>query len=137
MGVRFDMVSIFVSDLARMTAFYRDVLGLDVDWDGSSPYAEFAHDGIRFSMYARDKVPGMLGCEVGYPQGLNGTFSLVLDLPCFEDVDESYQRLVGRGALAVRLPRSEPWGTRSAYIADPDGNLIEIASWNRCQGDED
>jgi catechol 2,3-dioxygenase-like lactoylglutathione lyase family enzyme len=50
MGVRFDMIGVFVNDLQSMVAFYRDVLGLGIDWDGVGPYAEFQHEGIRFSM---------------------------------------------------------------------------------------
>jgi lactoylglutathione lyase len=50
MGARFDMIGIFVNDLVRMVAFYRDVLGFESDWDGKGPYAEFKHQGIRFSI---------------------------------------------------------------------------------------
>jgi lactoylglutathione lyase len=57
-----------------MVAFYRDVLGLDIEWDGQGPYAEFKHAGIRFSMYARAELPRLLGQTPGYPAGLNGTF---------------------------------------------------------------
>ena len=28
-------------------------------------------------------------------------------------------------------PTTEPWGQRTCYIADPEGNLIEIGSFNR------
>jgi hypothetical protein len=31
----------------------------------------------------------------------------------------------------VYYPKSEPWGMRSSYVADPDGNLIEIGSWGK------
>ena len=34
MGVRFDMIGLFVQDLGKMVGFYRDVVGLDIDWDG-------------------------------------------------------------------------------------------------------
>jgi hypothetical protein len=30
----------------------------------------------------------------------------------------------------VYAPRDEPWGMHSSMIADPEGNLIEIGSWN-------
>jgi lactoylglutathione lyase len=46
------MIGLFVRDLAGMLAFYRDVLGVDIDWDGEGPYAEFLHDGIRSAMVA-------------------------------------------------------------------------------------
>ena len=40
----------------------------------------------------------------------------------------TYDRLTAEGAQPVYAPRDEPWKMRSAMVADPDGNLIEIAS---------
>jgi catechol 2,3-dioxygenase-like lactoylglutathione lyase family enzyme len=131
MGVHFDMVGLFVSDLPKMVAFYRDVLGVDIDWDGNGPYAEFHHEGIRFSMYQRSELPALLGQAPGYPTGINGTFELAIDFPTSADSDQAYQRSVRMGARPVYGPRDEPWGMHSSMIADPEGNLIEIGSWNR------
>jgi lactoylglutathione lyase len=131
MSIRFDMIGLFVRDMPAMVAFYRDVLGLEVDWDVGSPYAEFKHEGIRFSMYARGELPGLLGQAPAYPDGINGTFELAIDYPHFEDVDREWERIVQAGGRPVLAPRNEPWGMRSSYVADPDGNLIEIGSWNK------
>ena len=131
MGTRFDMIGIFVNDLDQMVSFYRDVLGLEIDWDGKGPYAEFKHDGIRFSMYERAQLPGLLGQPPTYPSGLNGTFELAIDLPTSIDVDREYDRTVKAGARPGYAPRDAPWGMRSSMIADPEGNIIEIGSWNR------
>ncbi len=131
MGIKFDMVGLFVNDLPRMVKFYRDVLGVEIEWDGKGPYAEFKHAGIRFSMYARAELPGLLGQTPGYPAGLNGTFELAIDLPRYEDVDGEFARVVQAGGRPVYAPRLEPWGMRSSMIADPEGNLVEIGSWNR------
>ena len=60
---RWDMIGIFVSDLSQMVAFYRDMLGFEIDWDGNGPYAEFKNEGVRFSMYERKELPGLLGME--------------------------------------------------------------------------
>jgi len=134
MGTRFDMIGIFVKNLQQMVAFYRDVLGFEIDWDGSGPYAEFKHEGIRFSMYERAQLPGLLGQSPTYPVDLNGTFELAIDLPSPADVDREFNRMVNAGARAVYIPRDEPWGMRSSMIADPEGNLIEIGSWNQGTG---
>jgi catechol 2,3-dioxygenase-like lactoylglutathione lyase family enzyme len=131
MGTRLDMVGIFVKDIRAMVTFYRDVLMFEVDWDGKSPYAEFKNVGVRFSMYQRALLPQLLGQEPSYPDGLNGTFELAIDMPSFEDVDPTFKRLVELGARPVYEPRDEPWGMRSSMIADPEGNLIEIGSWNK------
>lgn len=131
MGTRLDLIGIFVNDLGRMVAFYREVLGFEIDWDGKGPYAEFKHEGIRFSMYERAQLPGLLGQAPTYPSGLNGTFELAIDLPTSADVDREFARVVQAGGRPVYAPRDEPWGMRSSMIADPEGNLIEIGSWNR------
>jgi lactoylglutathione lyase len=131
MGTRFDMVGVFVKDLPQMVRFYRDVLGLEIDWDGKGPYAEFKHDGVRFAMYERAQLPTLLNQIPTYPSGLNGTFELAIDLPVSADVDREFDRIVTAGAQPVYAPRDEPWGMRSSMITDPEGNLIEIGSWNR------
>ena len=131
MPARFDMIGLFVSNLPEMVAFYRDVLGLEIDWDGNGPYAEFRHAGIRFSMYERKLLPDLLGQNPSFTTGINGTFELAVDLPHFEDVDGEFKKVVASGARPVYAPRNEPWGMRSSMVADPEGNLIEIGSWNK------
>ncbi len=61
MSSRIDMIGLFTSDLAKMVAFYRDILGFAIEWDGQGPYAEFKNDGVRFAMYERAQLPGLLG----------------------------------------------------------------------------
>ena len=131
MSTRIDMIGVFTSDLPKMVAFYRDVLGFDIDWDGNGPYAEFKNDGVRFSMYERSLLPGLLGQAPSFPAGLNGTFELAIDLPASADVNRDFARITAAGARIVYAPRNEPWGMYSSMIMDPDGNLIEIGSWNK------
>lgn len=44
---------------------------------------------------------------------------------------------VENGATPVLEPELEPWGQRTCYIADPEGNLIEIGSWNKPYEEKD
>ena len=134
MGLRLERVGFFVNDLGKMVVFYRDVLGFQIDWDCQGPYAEFQNDGVRFSMYERSQLLALLGRKPDYPKGLNGAFELAIDLPTSAEADQTYQRVVNAGGTPVYAPRDEPWGMHSAMIADPEGNLIEIGSWNRGAG---
>ena len=40
-------------------------------------------------------------------------------------------RMVRMGATPIVAPKTYPWGLRSSFVADPEGNLIEIATWKR------
>ncbi len=44
------------------------------------------------------------------------------------DVDAGYQRLQPLVKAWVKLPATQPWGTRSIYLRDPDGNLMDFYS---------
>ena len=65
------------------------------------------------------------------PKGINQTFEIALWLPKFSDVDEEYGRL---SELNVSFPCGAPitfdFGIRNFYVADPEGNLLEIGSMN-------
>ena len=128
MKIKFDMIGLFVKDLPAMVSFYRDVVGMETNWDGEGPYAEFKHEGIRFSMFERDKLPGLLGQQPSFPNGLNGTFEFAINVGKPENVDVFFKKLTSQVAQAIYEPRNEPWKLRSAMVADPEGNLIEIAS---------
>jgi lactoylglutathione lyase len=128
MGTRFNMIGLFVKDLKKMVAFYRDVMGVEIEWDGVGPYAEFKHEGIRFAMYERAQLPGLLGQTPEYPKRLNGTFELAINVGDPAKVDKKFDEVIAKGAMEIYKPRNEPWNMRSAMVTDPEGNLIEIAS---------
>ena len=138
MGTRIDMIGIFVADLARMVAFYRDVLGFAITWDGNGPYAEFVNEGVRFSMYERAQLPGLLGQTPTYPAGLNGTFELAIDLPTSADADRDVRagdrgrraaglraarRAVGHALVHDRRPGRQP--DRDRVVESRDGRIRE------------
>jgi len=128
MKTKFDMIGLFVDDLPKMVAFYRDALGVEIDWNGQGPYAEFQHEGIRLSMFARAELPRLLGQAPEFPRQLNGTFELAINVGAKENVDQRFREIRAAGGREVYAPRDEPWKMRSAMLADPEGNLIEIAS---------
>ena len=66
-----------------------------------------------------------------YIKGLNGHFELALYVDTFDEVDVAFKKAVENGATPVLEPNLEPGGQRTCYIADPEGNLIEIGSWGK------
>lgn len=128
MALNFSMIGLFVEDLGAMVNFYKEVMGLETDWDGKMPYAEFKHQGVRFSMYKRSELPELIGQTPSFPAGLNGTLELAINVGDKANVDTTFSDFVAKGAKPIYEPRDEPWKMRSAMVADPEGNLIEIGS---------
>jgi catechol 2,3-dioxygenase-like lactoylglutathione lyase family enzyme len=128
MGTKFDMIGIFVDDIYKMVDFYKNAIGLEIDWNREGPYAEFKHEGIRFSMFERKELPHLLGNSPEFPKKLNGTFELAINVSDPKNVDTKFNEIISKGGTEIYPPRDEPWNMRSAMITDPEGNIIEIAS---------
>lgn len=112
-----------------MVDFYRDVFGFQTEWNGVEPNVEMTLDGMRLILFPQKDFEQMISRKPAYPFGLNGTMELSFDVPTFADVDKEYDRAVDMGATPVFKPTTEPWGQRTCYVADPEGNLIEISSF--------
>lgn len=129
--MRLDGFGIFVKDMGKMIRFYRDVLGFEIKEPEDTKNVYLIKDGTLFMFYGRDDFEKMTSHRYEYVKGLNGHAELALYVDTFEEVDEQYKVAVDKGAAPVLEPTTEPWGQRTCYIADPEGNLIEIGSFGR------
>lgn len=126
--LKLNAVGLFVNDMNSMVAFYRDVIGMKTDWTGDAN-AELYSAEAQLIMFSRKDFEHMTAKKYTYPTGLNGTIELSFDVSNYAQVDAEYERVVAAGATPVFPPTNEPWGQRTSYVADPDGNLIEISSF--------
>ena len=131
MAMRLDGFGIFVKDMGKMIRFYRDVLGFEIKEDENASNVYLIKDDTLFLFYGRDDFEKMTSKRYEYVKGLNGHFEIALYVDTFEEVDKEFERAVAAGAEPVLEPETEPWGQRTCYIADPEGNLIEIGSFNK------
>ena len=102
--------------------FYTDLLGAEPE--RLVPEFEYASFG-----QAGETVLAILGrraAEAAVPVG-SGDGGVLLVLPV-DDVDDV---VAGQPAGAVvSAPADRPgWGIRSAYLRDPEGNLVEVQTW--------
>lgn len=123
-------VCVLADDMERMVLFYRDTLGLQTAWSGGDFAAfETASGELSLFMYSRKQFAQAFNEPYVPPAGINLSFEVALWLPTFADVDAEYQRLA---RLGVDFPAGEPitysFGIRNFYLADPEGNLLEIGS---------
>ena len=135
--MRLDGFGLFVHDMGNMIRFYRDVLGFEIREAEDTSNVYLVKDGTLFLLYGRNDFEKMAHRRYDYVKGLNGHFELALYVDTFEEVDAAFARAVENGAQPVLPPETEPWGQRTCYIADPEGNLIEIGSWNKPYEEKD
>ena len=129
--MRLDGFGIFVEDMGKMIRFYRDVLGFEIKEAEDTSNVYLIKDGTLFLFYGRKDFETMTSRKYDYVKGLNGHFELALYVDTFEEVDKAFADVTAKGAQPVLEPTTEPWGQRTCYIADPEGNLIEIGSFNK------
>ena len=120
---------LFVSDMAVMIRFYRDVLGFVIREAEDTSNVFLEKDGTLFLLYGRSDFEKMTGQHFQYTDKWNGHFEIALTAESYAAVDREYAAAVSRGAQPVMPPQTMPWGQRTCYIADPEGNLVEIGSF--------
>ena len=129
--MKLDGFGIMVDDMAVMVRFYRDVLGFEINETEDTSNVFLEKDGTLFLLYRKSDFEKMTNRKFSYCHGINGHYEVALGVENYAAVDEAYARVTGMGAEGVMKPTTEPWGQRTCYIADPEGNLIEIGSFNR------
>ena len=129
--MKLDGFGLFVNDMGKMIRFYRDVLGFEIKEDENTSNVYLIKDDTLFLLYGRNDFEKMTSRKYEYVKGLNGHFEIALYVDTFAEVDKAYEDAISKGAASVLPPETEPWGQRTCYIADPEGNLIEIGSFDK------
>ena len=129
--MKLDGFGIMVDDMAVMVRFYRDVLGFEIKEPEDTSNVFLEKDGTLFLLYRKSDFEKMTNRKFSYCHGINGHYEIALGVENYAAVDEAYAKVIGMGAVSVMEPTTERWGQRTCYIADPEGNLIEIGSFNR------
>lgn len=129
--MKLDGIGLFVNDMPTMVRFYRDVLGFEITEGENAVNVYLIKNGTLFMLYERKNFEKMTNRKYEYLNGFNGHFEIALYVDTFAEVDKEYAKAVAKGAQSVLEPTTEPWGQRTCYIADPEGNLIEIGSFNK------
>ena len=116
-------IILFVEDLQRSKAFYRGVLGLDVEFEDDESVG-FKVEGLTFIVLQVDRARVQLQGEPTATPGAGATAFLTTFT---DDVDALHATLVERRVSFFQRPADQPWGMRTAYFKDPDGHVLEIA----------
>jgi catechol 2,3-dioxygenase-like lactoylglutathione lyase family enzyme len=115
------------NNVKRLVDFYEPVLNLKAKWSGKD-YVEFPTGAGILAIFSADAqqsyIPG--SSEAASNKSMVLEFELA-------DVDMEYRRLGKLVKTWVKAPTTQPWGTRSIYFRDPDGNLVDFYTSPKAQ----
>jgi len=126
---RLSVVTIGARDVSALRRFYRalgwaEVPGSDDQWSA------FLLGGVLLALYPLHDLAAEAAPDVPDPAGGWSGVTLACNVDSQEEVDMAFAAAVAAGAAVVGEPTDRPWGGRSAYVTDPEGNRWEIA-WAR------
>ena len=127
-----------VRDIDKSLEFYRDVAGLEVvrtvDRDGGPISELLGYDHVHLTGAILSVGNGHLLELLQYlqPEGEDrhseerstlGASHLAFDV---DDIEQTYQDLISRGAQKLNPPVEMQPGRKACYLQDPDGNWLEL-----------
>jgi predicted enzyme related to lactoylglutathione lyase len=127
-GLQLGWVIVYVDDPAAAAAFYEQTFGLRGEFvAGSGTYAQLDTGPTRLAFAAYElgdaNFPGGVRRPTGDDRPANVEIALVAD-----DVEAAYERALQAGCTSLAAPADKPQGQRVAYVRDPFGTLVELAT---------
>ena len=126
--MRFGYTILYVADVAETLDFYERALGQRRRFvHESGQYAELDTGDTVLALAAHELAAANLPGVYRPADRAGGRPAFEV---CFvtDDVQGAFDRAITEGAEAVTAPQTKPWGQHVAYVRDPEGNLVELAS---------
>lgn len=115
-----DYTVILVRDMPAMRRFYETVLGFPLARALSPNWIEYRLGPTILALSA----PGRTAGDAPVP-AWSAALHLAFRVPP-ASVDLCAEALVAQGVPLVEAPTDQPFGHRTLFFRDPDGNLLEI-----------
>ena len=126
-------VTVGARDFPRLRDFYVNGLGWEPAIQADN-FCAFLLGGVVLGIYAMENLQAEARGTPPPAGAWSGT-ALAQNVATKEEVDDLYAAWVAAGATPIAEPVDHPYGPRSAYVADPEGNRWELAwanglEWN-------
>jgi uncharacterized glyoxalase superfamily protein PhnB len=117
-------VIVYVDEPDEAAAFYERVFGMRVEFAvGSYAQLDTGSTKLGFAAYSLGEKNVEGGVQRAGGQPFNVEIALV-----HEDVDGAFAHALDAGCEALAAPQDKPQGQRVAYVRDPFGTLVELAT---------
>lgn len=128
-ATRYGQPNLYTSDVDKMLNFYSKALGFTVEFrfpaEGPGMFGTVSKEGtyyITFSSY--DTIKTYTGLpHIGKSTHKQSDVAVIVS-----NVDQAYNKAKKAGAKALMAPKDQPWGERQAYVADPEGNFVQLST---------
>ena len=125
MEQRITFLTLGVKDLKVSIDFYENKFGWQRSEASSENMIVYSLNGVLLSLYPREELAKDANMSPD-GEGFRG-FTMAHNLNSEQEVDNLFKELKAKNVQIVKAPEKVFWGGYSGYIADPDGNLWEIA----------
>ncbi|MEH7353831.1 VOC family protein [Neobacillus drentensis] len=125
---RVSLLTLGAIDLPALRAFYQSLGWEETDFS-SDQYAVFKTAGVLLSLFPIAELAKDAGIELPTSPETFRAVTFAINVAKPEQVDSTIEEIRKASGKILREPSDAFWGGRTAYFADPENNLWEVA-WN-------
>lgn len=124
-SIKFRYTILYVEDVAASIDFFYHAFGFRRAF--IHPEGDYAQldTGETILAFCSTRLLQALGKSPGQPSPKYPVFEIALET---DDVPAALDKALRAGGRLIQEVRVEDWGQQTAYVADPNGFLIEICS---------
>ncbi|MEK0369488.1 MAG: VOC family protein [Nitrosopumilus sp.] len=111
--MKLDSVIFYTKDLDKVITFYRDKIGLEVDYIQKGKFASFKFENGKLGIKQTEEEREIPGHQTVFIE--------------VEDIKDKYNQFKAKGINFRKELIKEDWSTNFSFL-DPDGNKLQFVS---------